>query len=147
MTGQAAHAPAGALGIRRVLPLSAGMFVLGLDAYVLSGVLGNISDDLHVTVGAAGQMVTAFTLSYALLSPVLATVSGTWSRRRVLLGALALFTAANVVSALAPDLAVLIGARGRRGRRGRPVRAHSRRYCRRAGGPGTAQAGAAPPAA
>jgi predicted MFS family arabinose efflux permease len=111
MTGQAAHAPAGGRGIRRVLPLSAGMFVLGLDAYVLSGVLGNIAGDLHVTVGAAGQMVTAFTLSYALLSPVLATVSGTWPRRRVLLGALALFTAANVVSALAPDLAVLIAAR------------------------------------
>jgi predicted MFS family arabinose efflux permease len=78
-------AAARVVGLRRVLPLSAGMFVLGLDAYVLSGVLGNISGDLHVTVGAAGQMVTAFTLSYALLSPVLATVSGTWPPRLVLL--------------------------------------------------------------
>jgi predicted MFS family arabinose efflux permease len=113
MTCQAARPPvtAAARGIRRVLPLSAGMFVLGLDAYVLSDVLGNISGDLHVTVAAAGQMVTAFTLSYALLSPVLATVSGSWPRRRVLLGAMALFTAANVVSALAPTLAVLIAAR------------------------------------
>jgi predicted MFS family arabinose efflux permease len=113
MTGQAARPPVtvAAHGIRRVLPLSAGMFVLGLDTYVLSGVLGNISGDLHVTVAAAGQMVTAFTLSYALLSPVLATVSGSWPRRRVLLGAMALFTTANVVSALAPTLAVLIVAR------------------------------------
>ena len=111
MSGKVAQPAPATGGIRRVLPLSAGMFVLGLDAYVLSGVLGNISGDLHVTVGAAGQMVTAFTLSYALLSPVLATVSGTWPRRRVLLGAMALFTAANVVSALAPDLAVLIVAR------------------------------------
>jgi predicted MFS family arabinose efflux permease len=111
MIGQAAPPPVEAPGIRRVLPLSAGMFVLGLDAYVLSGVLPNISGDLHVTVGAAGQMVTAFTLSYALLSPVLATVSGRWPRRRVLLGAMGLFTAANVVSTLAPTLAVLIVAR------------------------------------
>jgi predicted MFS family arabinose efflux permease len=97
--------------VRRVLPLSAGMFVLGLDAYVLSGVLRNLSGSLHVTVGAAGQIVTAFTLSYALLSPLLATVSAGWRRRRVLLGALALFTAANIVSALAPSLVVLLIAR------------------------------------
>ena len=97
--------------MRRVLLLSLGMFVLGLDAYVLSGVLPDISGSLRVSVGAAGQIVTAFTLSYALLSPLLAMVSASWPRRRLLLGALALFTAANMVSAVASSLGVLLVAR------------------------------------
>ncbi len=97
--------------MRRVLLLSVGMFVLGLDAYVLSGVLPNLSGSLHVSIGAAGQIVTAFTLSYALLSPLLAIVSATWPRRRLLIGALALFTVANIASATAPSLGVLLVAR------------------------------------
>ena len=44
---------------------------------MLSGVLPDISGSLHVSIGAAGQIVTAFTLSYALLSPILATLSAT----------------------------------------------------------------------
>jgi predicted MFS family arabinose efflux permease len=97
--------------VGRVLPLAAGMFALGLDAYVLAGVLPDIAGDLHAQVGSAGLMVTAFTLAYALLSPVLATLTASWNRRWVLLGALGLFTLANVGSALAPTLAVLMVTR------------------------------------
>lgn len=97
--------------MRRVLLLALGTFALGLDAYVLTGLLPGISDSLHASLAAAGQVVTGFTLSYALLSPVLAASSATISRRAVLIGSLAVFALANLASAASPHLWVLIVSR------------------------------------
>src|SRR5436309_9024094 len=97
--------------LSRVILLAAGMFALGLDAYVLAGVLPGIAGDLHAPVGDTGLIVTAFTLAYAFLSPVLATLTASWNRRWVLLSSLTLFTLANIGSAAARTLAVLMVTR------------------------------------
>jgi predicted MFS family arabinose efflux permease len=97
--------------VRRVYPLAAGMFALGLDAYVLAGVLPEISGDLHSDISRTGLVVTAFTLAYALGSPVLATLTANWPRQRVLVGALLLFTLANVGSALSTSVGLLMVTR------------------------------------
>lgn len=94
--------------VRRVLLLALGTFALGLDAYVLTGLLPGISTSLHTSLAAAGQVVTGFTLSYALLSPVLAASSATVNRKFVLIGGLVIFALANLASAASPQLRVLI---------------------------------------
>ncbi|HEY3894709.1 MAG TPA: hypothetical protein VGL88_05005 [Pseudonocardiaceae bacterium] len=43
--------------------------------------------------------MTVFALAYALLSPVLATLTGNWTRRQVLLTALGVFVLGNVLAA------------------------------------------------
>jgi predicted MFS family arabinose efflux permease len=78
---------------------------------VLAGVLPAIAGSLRTSTGAAGLIVTAFTLAYGLGSPVLVALTAGWGRRRVLLGALGVFTLANIGSALAPSLAVLLVTR------------------------------------
>lgn len=95
----------------RLLLLALGTFAIGTDAMVTAGILGLVAHDLDVSVSAAGQMVTVFALSYALLAPVLATATARWPRRRLLLTALALFTAGNLLSALAPTFALLLATR------------------------------------
>ncbi|GAB7031665.1 MFS transporter [Streptomyces sp. NPDC021749] len=95
----------------RLLLLALGTFAMGTDSMVMAGILGLIARDLGVSVPAAGQMVTVFALSYAVLAPVLATAAARWPRRRVLLTALAVFTAANALSALAPNYPVLLATR------------------------------------
>ena len=50
------------------------MFALGLDAFVISGLLPFISQDLHISIASAAQAVTAFTLCYALSAPIFATL-------------------------------------------------------------------------
>ncbi|MGK4579262.1 MFS transporter [Kitasatospora sp. HPMI-4] len=95
----------------RLLLLALGTFAVGTDSMVMAGILGRVSDDLGVSVSAAGQLVTVFALTYALLAPVLATLTARWPRRRLLLTALTVFTAANALSALAPTYGLLLATR------------------------------------
>lgn len=97
--------------MRRVSLLAIGTFALGLDAYVLAGLLPGIGSSFGASAGAAGQVITGFTLSYALGSPALSALSARVNRRTVLLAALGVFAAANVASAAAPELWVLICTR------------------------------------
>lgn len=92
----------------RILLLALGMFALGTDAFVVAGVLPVIAKETGVTAGLAGQLVTAFSLTYGLGSPLLAALTGRWSRNRVLIGALGLFCLTNVGSALAPTFPLLL---------------------------------------
>ncbi len=95
----------------RIFFLALGTFAIGTEGYVIAGVLPHIADNLGVSLGSAGLLVTAFALVYALGSPVLSSLSARWPRRKVLLAALAIFTLANGLAALAPTFGLLIGAR------------------------------------
>lgn len=96
---------------RRVHILVLGAFALGLDAYVMAGLLPKVAGDLHTSESAAGQMVTLFTLCYALAAPVFATALAGRPAKTVLTAALLLFTLANALTAVAGSLAVLLVAR------------------------------------
>ncbi|MFF9086042.1 MFS transporter [Streptomyces sp. NPDC014991] len=91
--------------------LALGTFAVGTDAFVIAGLLPDISRSLHVDTAAAGQLVSVFAIAYALLSPVLAALTGNWSRRRVLVTALAVFAVGNVVTALAPGYPLVLASR------------------------------------
>ena len=84
--------------------------VIGTGAFVISGILVPLANDLGVSVPAAGQAMTAYALSTALLAPLVLLATGRWPRKRALLLALVLFAAGNVLCALAESLtALLIG--------------------------------------
>lgn len=97
--------------MRKVLLLALGAFTLGLDAYVMAGLLPVVADDLDTSVSLAGQLVTAFTLSYALSAPLVAGVLTGVRPRLVILVALAVFTLGNGLTALAPSLGLLLASR------------------------------------
>ncbi|MBC7939281.1 MAG: MFS transporter [Chitinophagaceae bacterium] len=85
--------------------------VIGTGAFVVSGILAPIADDLGTSVAAAGQAITAYAISTAVLAPALLLATGRWPRRRVMLLALALFAAGNTVCALAQSLPMLLAGR------------------------------------
>lgn len=97
--------------MRKVLLLALGSFALGLDAYVMAGLLPAIADDTGTTTALAGQLVTAFTLAYAVSAPLFASLLGGRRPRAALTGALAVFTVANGLTALAPTFGLLLVAR------------------------------------
>lgn len=97
--------------LRLVTVLALGSFAIGTDTFVVAGVLRRLGSDLHVSLVEAGQLVTVFAVTFGVLAPVLAAVTARVARRTLLLGALALFAAANVGSALAPGFAVLLATR------------------------------------
>jgi predicted MFS family arabinose efflux permease len=97
--------------ILRLWPLTLGAFALGLDAYVLAGLLPGMAHDLDTTPALAGLSVALFTAAYAISAPALAFVAGRYSTHKALLVGLGLFTLGNVATMLAPSLAVLLAAR------------------------------------
>lgn len=96
--------------LRTLWPYVVGAVALGLDAYVIAGLLPMIAADLGSSPGAVGIGVTAFTGAYALTGPVLAGPAGHRAGRSLLV-ALWVFVLANVASALAPSVGVFIAMR------------------------------------
>lgn len=95
----------------RLTLLAGGAFAVGTSAYVVAGLLPEISAELGVSVSAAGQLTTAFALAYALGAPVLATLLGRRERRGLLVAALLLAAVGNLLSALAPNYGLLMVGR------------------------------------
>lgn len=87
---------------------SAVNLVIGTGAFVITGTLALLASDLGIGIAAAGQAMTTYALSTALLAPLLLLATGHWPRKRTLLLALALFAAGNVLCALADSLGALL---------------------------------------
>ena len=97
--------------IRKVWPLVVAAIALGIDAYVLAGVLPQIATSLATTVAMIGLGVTAFTAAYAVAGPLL---SGRLTRRntaRAILVALGVFNLGNLITAVAPGVEVFLASR------------------------------------
>lgn len=96
---------------RRLLILALGMFAMGTDNFVVAGILPSVAQSLDTSVSLAGQMVTVYALSFAVMAPVMAALAGGWRRKPLLVSALALFVIGNVITALATDLVTVLLSR------------------------------------
>lgn len=91
--------------------LALGTFAMGTDSFVIAGILPQISKSLTVSTTQAGQLITIFSLTYALCAPVLAVLTSKLPRKQLLVIALGIFVAGNITSALAPDYTMLLLSR------------------------------------
>ncbi|WP_410790148.1 MFS transporter [Kribbella sp. C-35] len=96
---------------RPLVWLAVATFSMGIDGYVLTGLLPAIAADLHVSVAAAGQLMSAFALTAAFAGPVLGTVTSRWERRTTIAAALAVFVLGNLVVGLATTYPIAFAGR------------------------------------
>ena len=96
---------------RRLLMLALGMFAMGTDNFAVAGILPSVAESLHTSVSLAGQMVTVYALSYAVMAPVMAAVAAGWPRKFLLVLALGIFVLGNAITALASDLNTVLLSR------------------------------------
>src|SRR6202046_2714895 len=96
---------------RRAFLLALGTFAIGTDAFIIAGVLPEISTSLSSSLGATGLVVSVFSLAYAVGSPVVSSLSIRWRRSTVLIGGLGVFAFANLLSAASPTLGILLASR------------------------------------
>ena len=94
-----------------VLWLAVAAFAIGTEAFVIAGLLPVIAADLQISLAATGQLVTAYALTYAIGSPILAVTFNNLDRRTVLMLALACFIAGNLLAVLAASFAMLLASR------------------------------------
>jgi hypothetical protein len=108
VVARSASRPLGTVGL---LALSVGTFTLGVDGFVLAGLLPQVSSSLHVSAGTAGQLTTIFALVYALGSPLIAATAGTWDRRLLLAVGMGVFAADIVLQATGPSFGLVAAGR------------------------------------
>ncbi|MEX3099843.1 MFS transporter [Streptomyces sp. ST1020] len=94
-----------------VFALAAATFSVVTTEMLPVGLLTSLGDSLGVSTGTAGLAVTLPGLVAAVAAPLLPVVARRADRRHVLTALLLLLAAADLLSALAPDLAVLLAAR------------------------------------
>jgi predicted MFS family arabinose efflux permease len=87
------------------------LFVLGTDLFVVSPLLPAVAASYAVPVAAAAWSVTVFSLAYMLGAPALGHLADRFGRRRMVTSGLAVFAAANLLTALAPGFFWLLAAR------------------------------------
>lgn len=95
----------------RLYWLALGTFAIGTEGFMIAPLLPDLARDLSVSLVTAGQLVTVFSLTYALSSPVLTAITGDVDRRRLLIGSMLAFAAANFVAWSAHGYATLLAAR------------------------------------
>ena len=94
-----------------LLWLTLGAFAIGTEGFMIAGLLPAMARDLNVGVPAVGHLVTAFSLAYAIGAPVMAVLTAGVERRNLLAFAMAGFSLANLLAALAPGYIELLAAR------------------------------------
>ncbi|MFE7246199.1 MFS transporter, partial [Streptomyces sp. NPDC057580] len=96
---------------RSLLVLTAAMFAIGTDSFVIAGILPNAAHSLGVDIGTAGWLITAYAFTYAILGPVMAAATTRWPRRTLFLTGLGIFVVGNLLTALVPDFGMALFAR------------------------------------
>lgn len=91
--------------------LAIATFVAGTVEFIITGLLAMIAGDLHVSVGIVGQLVSIFSLVFAIGAPVLIAITSKMERRKLLLIAMTVFLFGNVISIISPNFTILLIAR------------------------------------
>ncbi len=91
--------------------LASAAFVYVTAEMVPVGALPDIASDLRVSEALVGTLLASYALVAAVTTVPLVRLTAHWPRRRTLILTLVCLTASQLISALAPDFAVLAGGR------------------------------------
>jgi MFS transporter, DHA1 family, inner membrane transport protein len=91
--------------------LMAGAFGIGTTEFVIMGLLPEVSRDLQVSIPMAGLLITGYALGVAVGAPIMSILMAKFSRKNSLLWLMGIFTAGNLICAIAPDYTTLMIAR------------------------------------
>lgn len=95
----------------RVYMLAVAAFVVGTVELIIGGLLDQIATDLGITVSAAGQLITIFSVAFAISAPILMNVTARFERKKLYLFFLLVFLLSNLIVAFSSDYGALMAAR------------------------------------
>lgn len=94
-----------------LLALAAGAFGIGVTEFAPMGLLPVIARDLHVSIPAAGLLISAYALGVMLGAPLMTLTTGRVPRRTLLILLAGIFTAGNLLAAISSGYGMLLAAR------------------------------------
>ena len=91
--------------------LTAGAFGIGTTEFVIMGLLIQVAADLHVSIAAAGLLISGYALGVFVGAPLLTAATSRMPRKAVLVALMIVFTLGNLACAIAPNYTMLMIAR------------------------------------
>ncbi|MEU2426484.1 MFS transporter [Streptomyces sp. NPDC013157] len=88
--------------------LALGTFAIGTGEFGSNGIIQLFSSSLGVSLPVATYAITAYAFGVVIGSPAITLLAARVNRRSLLLGLMALFLAGNLLSALAPNIVLLV---------------------------------------
>ncbi|MBB3131207.1 DHA1 family putative efflux transporter-like MFS transporter [Paenibacillus rhizosphaerae] len=95
----------------KIYILAIASFLVGTSEFVISGILDMLAKDVGVSVAAAGQLITVYSLAYAIGTPILVALTARIDRKKLMLSALVLFFIGNLITITSTGYGMLMGAR------------------------------------
>ncbi|HLR51373.1 MAG TPA: MFS transporter [Candidatus Avamphibacillus sp.] len=92
---------------KRVYFLMIVSFVVGMVELIIGGILDLIAEDLNVSEGKVGLLITVFSFIFAIFSPVLLVLTAGIERKKLTLISLSVFLLGNLVTVFSPTYSVL----------------------------------------
>src|SRR6201991_788502 len=90
------------------------MFLAALDQTIVATALPTIGRQFH-DVSSLSWVITAYLLASTAVAPVFGTLSDIYGRKAMIITSLSLFVAGSILCAIAPNMPMLILARGLQG--------------------------------
>jgi DHA1 family inner membrane transport protein len=94
-----------------LLALATGAFGIGVTEFAPMGLLPVLASDLHVSIPAAGLLISAYALGVVIGAPLMTLTTGRVPRRALLIGLAGIFTAGNLLAAVSDSYGILLAAR------------------------------------
>ncbi|WP_248930363.1 MFS transporter [Paenibacillus hamazuiensis] len=86
-------------------------FVLGTSEFVMVGLLTEVAADMKIAVSAAGFLVSAFALSFAIGTPVFTALFSRFSKYPLILALIGIFIVGNMITAISGSYGLLLVSR------------------------------------
>ena len=94
-----------------LLALFAAAFAIGTSEFVIAGILPAVSTDLSISIPTAALLVSLYALGVAVGGPLLATFTGRYPKKLLLLIYVGVFVVGYAFCAVAPSFTALLVAR------------------------------------
>ncbi|MDP4105460.1 MAG: MFS transporter, partial [Bacillota bacterium] len=86
-------------------------FMVSTSEYVIAGILDKVASSAHVSVSAAGQLITVFALANAFGSPLVVMATTKMNQRKLLMFSLVLMIVGSATTIILPGFGLLIVSR------------------------------------
>ncbi|MEK5332963.1 MULTISPECIES: MFS transporter [unclassified Lysinibacillus] len=96
---------------KRIYLLAIITFIVGLVELVIGGLLPLIAEDLNISYGQVGLLISMFSLSFAISGPILLSLTSKMERKRLFLIVLFIFFVTNMIIVLSDLYVFLMAAR------------------------------------
>lgn len=91
--------------------LSFGTFGLGIAEYSMMSILPDIATSLHISLPAAGHLISAYALGVCAGAPLIVLIARNWKLRTILLALMLVFVFGNLLMTFSPNYWLALCAR------------------------------------